>query len=233
MQKCQGRCRRATPLQCVRGALGIDGVPLVGPTATLLLPPPGVWSCCHEPAPLIGLVPYRKPTGGSCARSATAIFGPSLTASMWAASRPAWSEVMQMEIPVVDLTSALTGDAAARLRTGRQIDRICTEIGFFTVTGHGVPRAVIWPQPQGARVFCPADRREAEGDTGRYQDAPRLQADRLRGSELRQRQHDAAGPQGILPLRPRELAQRALFHQPRRPALFHTQYLAATAGGLA
>jgi len=51
---------------------------------------------------------------------------------------------MQWEIPVVDLTSAFSGDAAARLRTGRQIDRICTEIGFFTITGHGVPRDVIW-----------------------------------------------------------------------------------------
>jgi len=50
---------------------------------------------------------------------------------------------MQWEIPVVDLTSAFSGDAAARLRTGRQIDRICTEIGFFTITGHGVPRDVI------------------------------------------------------------------------------------------
>jgi isopenicillin N synthase-like dioxygenase len=50
---------------------------------------------------------------------------------------------MRAEIPVVDLASAFTGDAAARLRTGRQIDRICTEIDFFTVTCHGVPRAVI------------------------------------------------------------------------------------------
>src|SRR5262245_8890340 len=53
-------------------------------------------------------------------------------------------EAMQREIPVVDLTGAFTGDAAARLRTGRHIDRICTEIGFFTITSHGVPRDVIW-----------------------------------------------------------------------------------------
>ena len=32
---------------------------------------------------------------------------------------------------------------AARLRTGREIDRTCTEIGFFTITGHGVPAEVI------------------------------------------------------------------------------------------
>ena len=60
---------------------------------------------------------------------------------------------MQTEIPVVDLTSAFTGDAAARLRTGRQIDRICTEIGFFIVTGHGVPREVIWGLNRKAHEF--------------------------------------------------------------------------------
>jgi isopenicillin N synthase-like dioxygenase len=52
-------------------------------------------------------------------------------------------QAMQSEIPVVDLTSALTGDTAARWRTGRQIDRICTEIGFLTITGHGVHTDVI------------------------------------------------------------------------------------------
>ncbi len=50
---------------------------------------------------------------------------------------------MQTQIPVIDLGSALTGDAAARLRTGREIDRTCTEIGFFTIAGHGVPAEVI------------------------------------------------------------------------------------------
>ena len=47
------------------------------------------------------------------------------------------------DIPVIDLSSALGGDAAARLRTGREMDRICREIGFFTITGHGVPAAVM------------------------------------------------------------------------------------------
>ena len=52
-------------------------------------------------------------------------------------------QAMQMEIPVVDLTSAFTGGATARLHIGQQIDRICREIGFFTITGHGVPPDVI------------------------------------------------------------------------------------------
>jgi isopenicillin N synthase-like dioxygenase len=41
-------------------------------------------------------------------------------------------------IPTVDLTAARSGDAAARLATGREIDRICRETGFFSITGHGV-----------------------------------------------------------------------------------------------
>jgi isopenicillin N synthase-like dioxygenase len=46
-------------------------------------------------------------------------------------------------IPVVDLGPALHGDAAERLRTGQEIDRICHETGFFTITGHGVPVSVM------------------------------------------------------------------------------------------
>ncbi|MCK8787306.1 isopenicillin N synthase family oxygenase [Roseomonas sp. NAR14] len=51
------------------------------------------------------------------------------------------------EIPVIDLSPALEapggGTPADRLRLGREIDRTCREIGFFTVTGHGVPAAVM------------------------------------------------------------------------------------------
>src|SRR6266568_6107205 len=47
--------------------------------------------------------------------------------------------VMKEQIPVVDLSPARAGDLLARLAVAREIDRICTEIGFFTITGHGVP----------------------------------------------------------------------------------------------
>ena len=50
---------------------------------------------------------------------------------------------MKQQIPVIDLTDARSGDRAARLRLGQQIDRTCTDIGFFTITGHGVPADVI------------------------------------------------------------------------------------------
>ena len=50
---------------------------------------------------------------------------------------------MKQQIPVIDLTDARSGDRAARLRLGQQIDRTCTDIGFFTITGHGVAADVI------------------------------------------------------------------------------------------
>ena len=51
---------------------------------------------------------------------------------------------MQTQIPVIDLERRpLAAIASARLRLGQQIDRTCTDIGFFTITGHGVPAEVI------------------------------------------------------------------------------------------
>jgi isopenicillin N synthase-like dioxygenase len=50
---------------------------------------------------------------------------------------------MRSQIPVIYLGGALAGDRRARLATGREIDRTCNEIGFFTITGHGVPADVI------------------------------------------------------------------------------------------
>jgi len=46
------------------------------------------------------------------------------------------------DVPVIDLTPARAGGAADRARVARSIDRACVEIGFFAITGHGVPAAV-------------------------------------------------------------------------------------------
>jgi isopenicillin N synthase-like dioxygenase len=46
-------------------------------------------------------------------------------------------------IPVIDLTPARTGDLRARQAVAQRIDEACREIGFFTITGHGVPREVM------------------------------------------------------------------------------------------
>ena len=46
-------------------------------------------------------------------------------------------------IPVIDLGPYLAGEAGALERTAQQIRHALTEIGFYYITGHGVPRAEI------------------------------------------------------------------------------------------
>src|SRR5260370_21308393 len=43
------------------------------------------------------------------------------------------------QIPVIDLSAARSGGLASRQAVAREIDATCREIGFFTITGHGVP----------------------------------------------------------------------------------------------
>ena len=47
------------------------------------------------------------------------------------------------QIPVVDLSAARVGELASRRAAAREIDATCREIGFFTITGHGVPVATM------------------------------------------------------------------------------------------
>ena len=47
------------------------------------------------------------------------------------------------QIPVIDLSPARSGGLAARQAVGREIDRNCREIGFFTIAGHGVPLGIM------------------------------------------------------------------------------------------
>jgi isopenicillin N synthase-like dioxygenase len=54
-------------------------------------------------------------------------------------------------IPVIDLTSALAG--GDRRRAGELIDRAAAETGFFSITGHGVPDAVILDLNCAAHAF--------------------------------------------------------------------------------
>jgi len=60
---------------------------------------------------------------------------------------------MPETIPVIDLEPALRGSAADRLRVAREIDGVCTGIGFFTVRGHGVPAALIHQLREQAYAF--------------------------------------------------------------------------------
>jgi isopenicillin N synthase-like dioxygenase len=63
------------------------------------------------------------------------------------------AEIMEAQIPVIDLTDARSSDRGARLRLGQLIDRTCTEIGFFTITGHGVPPEAITTLNRKAHEF--------------------------------------------------------------------------------
>lgn len=56
-------------------------------------------------------------------------------------------------IPVIDLAPALAGDPAARRAAAAAIAAACTEIGFFTVRGHGVAPAAIDTLRGHARSF--------------------------------------------------------------------------------
>jgi isopenicillin N synthase-like dioxygenase len=48
-----------------------------------------------------------------------------------------------MRVPIVDLGGFLADDAAASARAAGEIDRANREIGFFAVSGHGIPAALI------------------------------------------------------------------------------------------
>jgi isopenicillin N synthase-like dioxygenase len=48
-----------------------------------------------------------------------------------------------IEVPVIDLTPARHGSDPDRRHVAEQIDAACREIGFFTITGHGVPEGIV------------------------------------------------------------------------------------------
>lgn len=56
-------------------------------------------------------------------------------------------------IPVIDLQAALHGGAAERLQAARAMEAACTDIGFFTIRGHGVPLQTIAALREHARHF--------------------------------------------------------------------------------
>ena len=48
-----------------------------------------------------------------------------------------------IEVPLIDLTPARWGSHHDRRHVVEQIDAACREIGFFTITGHGVPDHIV------------------------------------------------------------------------------------------
>src|SRR6516164_4471457 len=58
-------------------------------------------------------------------------------------AQPVYGEKTMQQIPVIDLSAARSGGLASRQAVAREIDATCREIGFFTITGHGVPIATM------------------------------------------------------------------------------------------
>lgn len=56
-------------------------------------------------------------------------------------------------VPVIDLAPARAGTLAERRQVAAAIDEACRDIGFFAITGHGVPDAVVDDLRQRAHEF--------------------------------------------------------------------------------
>jgi isopenicillin N synthase-like dioxygenase len=56
-------------------------------------------------------------------------------------------------VPVVDLAPALRNGAAHRRRAAETIDAACRDIGFFAITGHGVPDPLVDDLRRSAHAF--------------------------------------------------------------------------------
>lgn len=76
-------------------------------------------------------------------------------------SQPRAAAETATPVPVIDLAPARAGDRAARLAVARAIDAACREIGFFAITGHGVPQALVADLRRAGHEFfalSPADK---------------------------------------------------------------------------
>jgi isopenicillin N synthase-like dioxygenase len=56
-------------------------------------------------------------------------------------------------VPVIDIASFAGGSAAGKAAAADAVGRACTEIGFFTVVGHGVPESLITRMEDVSRRF--------------------------------------------------------------------------------
>src|SRR6516165_9285774 len=145
-----------------------------------------------------------------------------------------YGEKNVQQIPVIDLSAARVGGLASRQAVAREIDATCREIGFFTITGHGVPVATMDQLRSKAHAFFALPLEEKRNAIHSVAGTPRgYRAQGLEGAGAYESRHDdAARPQGVLSFRPRKLAKRAVLYGARRPELFHTESVAAQAGGL-
>ncbi len=50
---------------------------------------------------------------------------------------------MLTDVPIIDIAPFRTGGPAEKRAVAHEVDRACTDIGFFTIVGHGVPGELI------------------------------------------------------------------------------------------
>ena len=118
-------------------------------------------------------------------------------------------------VPIVDLTGALRGDAAAREWTAAAIDDACRRVGFFVVVGHGVdaPLADLYGAAR-AWFDLPQDVKERAPRSNRYGYVPNRDraVDRQRESHLTE--YMDLGMRGEVPV-PEPIAAQVELYQRR------------------
>ena len=67
-----------------------------------------------------------------------------------------------IDVPVIDLGGALAGDADLLVEAAGEIDRACRSIGFFAISGHGIPPDLVDRVVDSARAFFTLDRAEKD-----------------------------------------------------------------------
>jgi isopenicillin N synthase-like dioxygenase len=97
-----------------------------------------------------------------------------------------------IHVPVVDLGPAREGGPAERREAARAIDRACREIGFFAITGHGVPEALVERLRRVAHAFF--ERPLAEKLASRHPIAGTNRGYHPVGGEALSKANDAAAP---------------------------------------
>ena len=70
---------------------------------------------------------------------------------------------MQPSVPVIDLTPWLSGGQAARAGVATQVDAALQSVGFFLITGHGVPDELRTRVRAQARAFFALPRETKQG----------------------------------------------------------------------
>ena len=96
------------------------------------------------------------------------------------------------EVPLIDLTPARQGGRAERLAVAARIDEACREIGFFAISGHGVPARVVDDLRSSAHAFFalpPADK-----DAARHPVTGTNRGYHPVGGEALSKANDAAAP---------------------------------------